>query len=90
MPVFKYKALDQKGKNVKGSIDADNLRSARQRLRSQGIYPTDVVEADEKEEKSSRDVKKYFYSNRIGTKDLGIATRQLATLVGAGLPLINA
>lgn len=90
MPVYKYKALDPKGKNIRGSIDAENIRSARQRLRSQGIYPTDVVEGDEQAEKTSRDVKKYFQSNRIGLKDLGIATRQLSTLVAAGLPLINA
>lgn len=90
MPVFRYTAINQKGKTVKGSMDADSLRSARQRLRAQGIFPTDITEADEVSGKTSRDVKKYFQSNKVGLKDLSVATRQLATLVGAGLPLTGA
>ncbi len=90
MPVYRYTALDAKGKNTRGSIDADTLRGARQRLRGMGIYPTDIVEADEHAEKTSRDVKRYFQSNRVSLADLTVATRQLATLVGAGLPITNA
>lgn len=90
MPVFKYKALDPKGKTIRGSVDAESQRAARQRLRAQGIFPTDIVEADERAQKDSRDVKHYFQSNRVGLADLAVATRQLATLIGAGLPLTSA
>ena len=90
MPVYRYTALNPRGKTVRGSVDADTLRAARQRLRSQGIYPTDIVETDESTERTSRDVKKYFQSNRVSLKDLSVATRQLSTLVGAGLPITQA
>ena len=90
MPVYEYTAINPKGKRVKGSIDSDTLRAARQKLRIQGIYPTEIKEGIELSHSKSRDVKRYFQSNRITGKDLAIATRQLATLVGAGLPLVSA
>lgn len=39
MAAFEYKALDAKGKTKKGSIEADNARQARQRLKEQGLMP---------------------------------------------------
>ena len=88
MPVFEYIALNASGKQVKGSLDAENMRVARQRLRSQGIFPTDVKEAMAKT--PSRDIKQLFRTDRVALVDLAIATRQLSTLVAAGLPLVSA
>lgn len=90
MPAFEYTALDSRGRSVKGTIDSDSIRSARQRLRSQGIFPTALREGKEIQAERSRDVKRYFESNRVSLKDLAVATRQLGTLVGAGLPLVGA
>ena len=90
MPSFEYIALDSKGKRTKGAVDAENVRAARQKLRSQGIFPTDIKEGIAAAKGPSRDIKKYFQSDKIGTADLAIATRQLATLIGAGLPLVSA
>ena len=91
MPVFEYSALNPSGKRSKGSVDAENIRAARQRLRGQGIFPTDIKESmavmrDER----SRDITRYFVSDRVSGRDLAFATRQLATLVGAGLPIVTA
>ena len=44
MPAFEYKALNAKGKNVAGVIDADNNKVARSQLRKQGLFPTEVKE----------------------------------------------
>lgn len=91
MAVFEYTGINQHGKSIKGTIDADSVRGARQKLRSQQVYPTDVREGTEAAAKdSARDVSKLFQTTRIKTKELSILTRQLATLVGAGLPLVSA
>lgn len=90
MPIYEYKALEPSGKERKGTLDADSLRAARQKLRSQSLFPTELKEGAEVEKSKSRDVKQYFRSDRVSIKDLAVATRQLATLVGAGLPLVSA
>lgn len=90
MPAFEYTALNPEGRKVKGAIDAENIRAARQKLRGQGIFPTDIREGAEASQEKSRDIKRYFQSDRVGLRDLATSTRQLATLVGAGLPLVSA
>lgn len=90
MPVYEYVALNAGGRSVKGSLDAENPRVARQKLRTQGIFPTELKETLALAETKSRDIKKYFRSNRVPGADLAVATRQLSTLVGAGLPLVGA
>jgi len=90
MPSYEYKALDARGKQTRGTIDAENVRAARQKLRSQGVFPTEIKEESGNQPSAAGDIKKYFRSNRVSIKDLSLATRQLATLVAAGLPLVNA
>lgn len=92
MPVFEYVALNNKGKQVKGSIDSDTLRTARQRLRAQGIFPTDIKETKVSAGVESRfkDLRKILQGDRIGLNTLAGMTRQLATLVGSGIPLVGA
>ena len=90
MPVFEYEAISANGKAQRGQIDADNMRAARQKLRAQSIFPTSVKEASIVPQARSKDVKSYFQARRVGSGELAVATRQLATLVGAGLPLVSA
>ncbi len=95
MPVYAYKGLNQGGRNVSGIVDADTPKTARQKLRGQGVFPTDLSEekqsADGKSmnavQASSADIRSYF--ERITPQDLSLMTRQLSTLVGAGLPLVE-
>lgn len=90
MPVFEYHAIDKRGKKVKGTIDADNLRAARQRLRAKKIFPTDLKEGQAEETKENKDILKRFRGERVSLQERAVATRQLATLLGAGLPLVSA
>lgn len=91
MPVYEYSALNTHGKTVKGTVDAENPRAARSRLRSQGIYATDIREGIEAASESrTRDIRRYFRIERISGAERAVATRQLATLVAAGLPLVGA
>ena len=91
MPVFEYVAIDRAGKNRKGIIDADSARAARQKLRSDGIYPTHLEETqtDEISEKPSR-LQFRLPLQRVRRAELVSTTRQLATLLSAGLPLVSA
>ena len=90
MPVFEYKGLDTAGAAVAGIIDADTAKIARGRLRKQGIFPTDVHEQEEGGTRGSGlnteiDVAKYLQF--ITTRDISIVTTQMATLVGAHIPM---
>jgi general secretion pathway protein F len=89
MPVFEYTALTKEGKNTKGNIEAENVRTARQKLKTQNLFVTEIREGTQKKSFANSDVLQSFKSNRIAVKDLTVLTRQLATLVGAGLPLVS-
>ncbi|MFO0415643.1 MAG: type II secretion system F family protein, partial [Pseudomonadota bacterium] len=90
MPVYEYSALNQSGKKIKGSVEADSIRSARQKLRVQNVFPTEIKESLKSVTSSTQDVKKLFKSDRVSLKQLTVATRLLATLTNAGLPLVGA
>lgn len=89
MPVFEYQAIAGSGGTVKGTIDADNARVARQKLRQKGIFPTTITEAGE-DKKPKLDLARYLTIERVKSDQVAVATRQLATLVGAGIPLVGA
>ncbi len=84
MPAFTYTALDASGKEKKGSLMGDNAKHIRQQLRSQSLTPLSVT--PERRRQSS--IK--FTSQSISASELRLVTRQLATLLSAGLPLEEA
>jgi general secretion pathway protein F len=88
MPVYDYKALDKKGKTLKGIIDADSEGIARNKLRSQGKYPISIVESRQKLDKGS--ISNITLFSSIKTVEVSVMIRQLATLLGAGVPLLQA
>lgn len=90
MPVFEYKALTQNGRQTKGLIDADSIRSARLKLKQQGIYPTSLLETRQREKIRGTTTIFEFRRGKVSATQLGLATRQLSTLVGAGMPLVEA
>jgi general secretion pathway protein F len=93
--VFEYKGFDAAGKAVSGSVDSDGAKNARAKLRKQGVFPTDVVEQNAKAGgvrgkgiNIQIDFSKYF--QRVSAQDLSSLTSQLSTLVGAGIPMVEA
>lgn len=88
MAVFEYKALNIQGKQVTGVIAADTPADARAKLRKQGIFPTAVKEGEEKVTlKSEVTLSRLF--RRVKPAEVAIFTRQMATLLAAGLPLVR-
>ncbi|MGD9975806.1 MAG: type II secretion system inner membrane protein GspF [Desulfatirhabdiaceae bacterium] len=91
MPVFEYTALNAKGKTVSGIIDADSAVMARQKIRSGDLYPVTIQEAGEQRSGDRRIFLWGFQAiNRVRAGDLTVMTRQLASLIGAGIPLVPA
>jgi len=93
MAVFEYKGLDGGGQAVAGIIDADSSKVARSRLRKQGIFPTDISEQSEGGTRGSGlsiEIDFQHYLTWISTKDVSILTTQLATLIGAHVPMAEA
>lgn len=87
MGAFEYKALDTRGRETKGTLEADTARHARQLLRDKHLTPLDVTPAAEQD----RGKRKAFSLQRgISAAELSLMTRQLATLVRSGLPLEEA
>ncbi len=89
MAAFEYTALDAGGRRRKGVLEADSLRQVRQLLRDQGLAPLSV-NAAVKSRRGGRQTPMFGFGQRLKGLDRVLVTRQLATLVGAGLPLDEA
>jgi general secretion pathway protein F len=86
MPVFEYKGLDRSGRNKRGTIDAENTRTAKSRLKKDGIY---VIELKDKSKSEKKAKGKSNTSKSVSVQDLSMMTRQLATLLKANIPLVD-
>lgn len=95
MPKFAYKAMNKEGKNVFGIIDSESQALAINDIRSIGLYPTHVREARKSDEKRARKQRgeggglNEIYFGGLKTKQIVMTTRQLSTLIDAGLPLLR-
>jgi general secretion pathway protein F len=88
--VFEYRGiLAQSGKHVKGVRDAENAKALRAALRKDGVLLTSATEEAEAKEKAKKGIKLFAFADRASSSDVAIMTRQLATLVGAGIPLFE-
>lgn len=91
MPTFYYEALDKGGKTVRGDFDASNEEALIDRLRGMGYYPTRVVR--KKAKGADADILALpglrLVFHRVTSKNVMTFTRQLATLIDAGLPIIR-
>lgn len=85
MAAFEYKAIDAKGKNKKGIIEADTAKQVRQQLREKGLTPLEVNQASQKEKSAQTGFS--LFQAKISANDLALITRQLATLVGSALTI---
>ena len=97
MANFQYTALDSKGIQATGTVSAASEAEAIQQLRSQGLYPTQVVAAGAAPAKGAASAKGKGKAKKANAKKAGVIkrkplmvfTRQLATLIESGLPLLR-
>lgn len=93
MAVYEYKGLTQEGKELAGIVDAESPKTARLKLRKSGIFPIEIQESQETTQAASltTEVRSYLsWGERVTVEEVAIMTRQMATLLGAGLPLMEA
>jgi len=89
MAVFEFRGvLASTGKPVKGVRDAENAKALRTILKRDGILLT-LAEESLAKAKSKRDIDLFKFLRRVSIDDVAIMTRQLATLVRAGIPLVD-
>jgi len=88
--VYEYRGLDGAGRIAKGIIDADSPRLARAKLRRSGIFPTEIMTDRHTKKSVAEGVSIGELFTRVRIQDISIMTRQMATLVGAGLPIVEA
>ena len=93
MPKYAYRALNREGKQQFGIIQSDTQALALNDVRSLGLFPTHIKEATRADERRALRQGKgglnEFYFGGVSTKELCIMTRQLSTLIDAGLPLLR-
>ncbi len=103
MPRFRYVAMDGNGAETEGVVDADSQAQAVNAIRGQGLFPTRVSEVGgggsaKKAKAASRNATRgankttllgSLFKQRVKPKRLMVFTRQLATLIDAGLPLLR-
>ena len=87
MPAYRFEALDAAGKTQSGLLEADNVKAARGQLRGRTLVPLSVVPVTAA---TTDGTAPKFRGRVFGNTGLTVWTRQLAGLVGAGLPLERA
>ena len=90
MAAFEYTALNQKGREEKGVLEADGVRQVRQLLRDKGLAPLTVNAAKEQKSSDTKNPLATWFTPGLSVGDLSLVTRQLATLIAAGLPVEEA
>jgi general secretion pathway protein F len=82
---FEYTALNDRGRQEKGILEADSLRQVRQLLRDKGLAPLTVAISHERKAGQSRWAE--WFSPSMSVRERALVTRQIATLIAAGLPI---
>lgn len=93
MAAFEYRALDGRGKEKKGILEADTAKQVRQLLRDKSLTPLEVVPAAQSDKQVKGEKAPLFgslFKASISTSELALITRQLATLIQSALPVEGA
>lgn len=82
MPTFAYEGVDRKGVKIKGELPAKNMALAKVTLRKQGVTVRNIRE-------KRKNILEGLFKKKVTTLDITIFTRQLATMMKAGVPLVQ-
>ena len=90
MAAFEYQALNERGREEKGVLEADSVRQVRQLLRDKGLTPLDVNPTRRVEKQAGPALLQNLFKPTLSISERALVTRQLATLIGASLPVEEA
>jgi general secretion pathway protein F len=85
LALYEYSALDSQGRQQRGVIEASGQKLASKKLRERGLFPTKMTSVREGQER-----RQWTLYRRVKPAQLGVATRQLSTMLSAGMPLDEA
>ena len=88
MPLYDFKAIGANGKSQRGTIDAENAKAARVKLKKQGFSVTEITEKTAARPNQGGAIS--FFGSRVPQAEVTTMTRQLASLVKANIPLVEA
>ena len=84
MAVYEFKGVNQKGQNVSGRVEADNVTSARSQVKNNGIYIVSI------KDQSQQGNIQFLFAKKVDIKTLNLMTHNLATMLKSGVPLVDA
>ena len=90
MALYTWSGYDEKGKASSGMMDAVSIREAKLKLRSQGMFVSTITEEAHGLASPFKNISLRGLLDRVGMEDLTVTTRQLSTLIGASIPLVDA
>ena len=90
MALYTWSGYDEKGKASSGMMDAVSIREAKLKLRSQGMFVSTITEEAHGLASPLKNISLRGLLDRVGMEDLTVTTRQLSTLIGASIPLVDA
>jgi general secretion pathway protein F len=90
LALYTWSGYTEKGKASSGMIDAVSIREAKLKLRSQGVFVSTIAEEAHGLAHPLKDISIRGLLGRVGMEDLTVTTRQLSTLIGASIPLVDA
>lgn len=91
MAVYHYRAFDGRGRTRRGTLDEDSRRSVIDRLKAQGLTPIEIIaETAGARRAAARKPSVFLLQRGVPLREVALFTRQTATLVGAGLTLVDA
>jgi general secretion pathway protein F len=89
MPLFQYTGTDPLGKSVRGTVESDSAKSARQKLKRTGVILQTIDEKKIGAGKSEM-MEKVLWRKKVPVTELALLTRQLSSLIKANIPLVEA
>ncbi len=90
MPIYEYKAIGPNGKQTKGHVESDSSKNARIKLKKQGLMVTDIAEKNAFNKAKGKASGGSLFGSGFTQEDVAIMTRQLASLIKANIPLVDA
>lgn len=89
MAIYEYKALNAGGKTIRGMIEADSVKTARLKLKKNGFVLSEIGEKSVLAKGASKSAVGGIF-NRVKFADVALTTRQLASLIKANIPVVEA
>jgi general secretion pathway protein F len=90
MGIYRYEGVNVQGRKVDGVIEADSLKNSKLKLKQKGIYATNVREKTAADNLDKKEVLRVTIGKKIKDSDITMMTRQLATMINANIPIVDA